>query len=119
MAVGWVQLVAGGLFTLLSGAAGLKFVEAIFGRRRAKVDAVDRFADSNLKWVEQFQEDASAARTEASAARREANEALVAAGAARQQAEIVLIQMQRLAAAVHDPTMTIEHLRLIVPYPAS
>lgn len=96
-------------------------VTAFTSRRKDRTDAAARLSDEALKWVEQFQEEAAAARKEAAELRREttetrqeAQEARAQMAAVAQQAEALGRQVQALRAAILDPAVTREQLHFMV-----
>jgi chromosome segregation ATPase len=115
-----VQLLAAGL----GGGGMATMVNAVAKRRSRRVDAAGRFSDSNLKWVEQFQEetrearqDATEARREAAEARREATNAHREMRAVREEAEALAGRLAALIRLIHDPYMSLDRLRAMVPAP--
>jgi chromosome segregation ATPase len=81
----------------------------------------DRFSDSTLKWVQEFQEETARARTEAAEARRETSEARRELAdmrremaTVRSEAESLARDLRTLRGAIMSPTATIERLRSLV-----
>lgn len=115
-----------GLVVAILGSGGISYiVNAIANRRVVRVDAVDRLSDSALKWVEQFQEQATAAQVEAARAwavvnqirqecaetRREVTDARTQLRAVRDEAELLSREIQHIRRLVTEPGMTINRLR--------
>lgn len=116
-----VTVLASIIGALLTGSGGAAVVNAFARRRPVRVEAADRLSDSTLKWVEQFQEEASAARREAADmrreaadARREASEVRVELRAVRHEAQELADQLLRVRTALSSPTTTLDHLRMLV-----
>lgn len=108
--------------SLLLGGGGLAvLVNAFTGRRGRKAEVADRLSDSSLKWVEQFQEEATRARSEAAEARRETAEARRELAEMRREMATVRSEAEGLArdlrnvrGAIMSPTITLERLRAMV-----
>lgn len=111
---GWLTgLVA--VATLLLGGGGLAvLVNAVTGRRTRKAEVADRLSDSSLKWVQEFQEETTRARLEASEARREVAEVRRELASVRREAEALATDMRNLRGAIMSPSATIERLRAMV-----
>ncbi len=107
-----------GLVTLASvlfGGGGLAvLVNAITGRRPRKAEVADRLSESTLKWVEQFQEEAAAARAEAAASRQESAAARREMDSMRQECAAA----RREVAQVRDEAeRALRSIRLLVMSP--
>lgn len=121
------------LASVLFGGGGLAvLVNAVTGRRPRKAEVADRLSESTLKWVEQFQEEAAAARTEAAegraAARREIDSmrqevaaARLETAAARREVAQVRDEAERALRSIRllvmSPTATLEQIRAHVTGP--
>lgn len=99
---------------LLGGGGLVSIVNAVIGRRGRRAEVADRLSDSTLKWVEQFQEEAAAARHEATEARREVAEIRTELRAVRSEAEALAYELRRLRLAIMAPDATVERLRAMV-----
>jgi chromosome segregation ATPase len=121
------------LAALLTALAGAVFgggttaalVNAYMRRRVTRAEAADALADSAIELLNAVKSDARAdvtamrqdlsdARREAAEARREAAEARLAIRDARREAEQLASYLDRVVSAIHDQTMTLERLRLLV-----
>lgn len=123
---------------LLTGGGAVAAVNAVAKRRVTKADVVDRLSDAQLKWVGEFQEDAKSARAEAADARREAADARREAAdtrrevadarretveaqrqmaVLREQVDALSERLHGLIQMIHEPAMTIERLRVVIPLP--
>lgn len=117
----WVTAVVTLVSLVLGGTSGAAIWKMISERKLRKVEVTDRFSDSTLKWVEQFQEEASRARQEASDARRETSEARREMAEMRREMATVRTEAENLArdlrnvrGAIMSPTATLERLRAMV-----
>jgi transposase-like protein len=106
---------------VLGGGSGAAIWKMISERKLRKVEVTDRFSPSTLKWVEQFQEEASRARQEAADARRETSEARREMAemrremaSVRSEAENLARDLRNMRGAIMAPTATIERLRALV-----
>src|SRR5260370_1276547 len=108
--------------SLLFGGGGLAvLVNAFTGRKNRKAEVADRLSDSSLKWVEQFQEEASRARREApeargepAEARRELADMRREMATVRSEAEKLADEMRNVRGAIMSPSATLERLRAMV-----
>lgn len=110
----WLTAIVAIASTLLGGGGLAVFVNAVTGRRSRKAEVADRLSDSSLKWVEQFQEEASRARLEASEARREMAEVRRELGEVHREAEQLARDLRNLRGAILTPNVTLERLRQLV-----
>lgn len=108
------------LASVLFGGGGLAvLVNAITGRKPRNAEVADRLSESTLKWVEQFQEEAAAARTEAAAARaetrREVDQMRLELAAARRDVQQVRDEAERALRSIRllvmSPTATLDQIR--------
>lgn len=104
------------LASVLFGGGGLAvLVNAITGRRPRKAEVADRLSESTLKWVEQFQEEASSARQETAAARREVDSMRQEVAAARREVAQVRDEAERALRSIRllvmSPTATLDQVR--------
>lgn len=106
---------------LFAGGGLAALIQAFTGRRTRKAEVADRLSDSSLKWVQEFQEEASRARQEAADARRETSEARREMADLRREVAVVRTEAEGLAqdlrnvrGAIMSPTATIERLRAMV-----
>jgi hypothetical protein len=104
--------------TILAGVLGggglVAVVNAVAKRSAVKVDAAARLSDETLKWVNEFQDSAKEARSEAFAARQEATEAHAEMRLVRTEVAWLAGQLQQLRRAILDPGATLERLRAMV-----
>jgi len=115
-------LLAGQIVAAILGGAGVTQVVQAFARRRpTRVEAVEKLNDATLKWAEELEKDAAAAREQA---REQAREARVDAtechrqmAAVRREATALADELHRIVRAVHDPYMSLDRLRVMVPFP--
>lgn len=122
----WLLPVATVVGGIISSAGVAALVNAVAGRRTVKVDAADRLTDSALEWAQALKADADSARQdaaesrrEAAEARRDANEARREATEARREAAEANREMRRLIRLIHDPYVTLDRLRALVPQPGA
>jgi hypothetical protein len=91
--------------SVLGGIGGLSGVgalaTALFKRRTVKADAAETVTDTALELMAELKADAKATRTELATVRAEA--------------ESLASRLRTLIAAIHDPVMTLERLRGMVP----
>lgn len=106
----WLQTLVTIASVLFGGGGLVAIINAVTGRRQRRVDVVDRLSDSTLKWVEQFQEEASAARNEAHEARQELRNV-------RTEAEALARDLRDLRMAIMSPNASISTLREMVGGP--
>lgn len=107
-----------GIATVLSallgtGGAGL-VVRAIARRRPARVETAVLLNAQTLRYAEQLEQDAAAARQTAREAWTEATAARQMAGEAHQRMEQVVSYLGWIIRTIHDPSMTLERLRSMV-----
>jgi chromosome segregation ATPase len=116
LAVASVLFGGGGLAVIIK-----TVVEAFTGRRGRGAEVADRLSDSSLKWVQEFQEEAAAAReetrqhrAETAEARREVANMRVELADVHRQAEGLARDLRDLRGAIMAPEATVERLRLLV-----
>lgn len=106
------------LGAVFGGGGTAAVVTAITRRRLTRVEAADALADSAIELLNTVKADAradlTAMRLELAEARREAAETRLAVRRATAEAEQLTGYLQRVVSAIHDPTMTIERLRVLV-----
>lgn len=97
---------------------------ALRNRRIGHVDRATRLSDTAMKQVDQLQERSEAAERAADRARQRAEAAELAGEQAREMAiEVkaklreVLGELNMIIRLVHEPSMTLERLRMVVPSP--
>jgi transposase-like protein len=117
----WVTAALAVLTLLLGGGSGAAIFKLVAERKLRRVEVADRFSDSTLKWVQEFQEETARARTEAAEARRETSEARRELAdmrremaTVRSEAESLARDLRTLRGAIMSPTATIERLRSLV-----
>ena len=109
----------------VSGFVG-SLVAPLVRRPVVRAEATERLTAASVSLVEQLQEEVKAARTEAHTARMEAREAGQEASAARRtvramsgEMDELTSRLHRLIGWIHEPTMSLERLRVLVPGPPS
>jgi chromosome segregation ATPase len=110
------------LASVLLGGGGLAvLVNAVTGKRARRAEVADRLSDSSLKWVQEFQEEASRAREETRQSRLEVAEARREVAEVRReladihrQAEVLARDLQDLRGAIMAPSATLDRLRAMV-----
>jgi len=118
-AVNWLA-VGGQVAVTILGAAGVtELIKAVASRRTRKIDNVDRLSDIAIEQVEAIKKDAREARDEARSARQEAAGARREMHEIRQSAEEISRYLYQVLSWIHDPQMTIERLRAVVPPPGT
>ena len=111
-------LLAGQIVAAILGGAGVTQVVQAFARRRpTRVEAVEKLNDATLKWAEELEKDAAAAREQAREARVDATECHRQMAAVRREATALADELHRIVRAVHDPYMSLDRLRVMVPFP--
>lgn len=99
------------IIAALLGSGGLTaFIalgQAIRGRGKARVDAVDVLSDTAREWVVDFKAEAQQARTETAALRTEVHRV-------REEATALADELQRLRLAIFSPNASIDGLRELV-----
>jgi chromosome segregation ATPase len=121
---GWLTAAVTAASALLGGAGFAALINAFTGRRTRRVEVADRLSDSSLKWVQEFQEETQTSRRETAEARRETAEARREIEALRREvadvrheAEGLATKLHKLTTAIHDPYMSLDRLRVMVPLP--
>jgi len=113
------------IIAALLGSGGITgliaLAQAIRGRGKARVDAVDVLSDTAREWVVDFKAEAVAARTETAAARAETQAARTETEQLRatvrrlsQEAAALADDLHRLRMAIVAPEATIDGLRELV-----
>lgn len=117
----WLTTLVAVCSVLFGGGGIVAMIQAFTGRKARKAEVADRLSDSSLKWVQEFQEEAAAAREETrqsrlevAEARREAMEARRELADVRREAEALVRELRELRSAVLSPTATLDHLRDMV-----
>lgn len=94
------------------------------GRRSAPVDNAVKLTDASIKMMENMahqvaeaQQDAQEARRDLAEARREMADARRLASGMRRDMQSLADRLHRLAELVHDPYMTLDRLREMIPLP--
>lgn len=116
-----IQLVV----TLIGGLGGLAgvgaLVNAIFSRGKTRAEAAQVITGAAVVWMNEFEEEAKAAREEAKVARGESRAARAEARAARTELRTVRDEARALADDLHtlrtaimSPDATVDSLRLLV-----
>lgn len=98
------------LVALITGALGggaVPLVQALRGRGKARVDAVDVLSDTAREWVTDFKAEAQSARAETQALRTEVNRV-------REEATALANELHRIRLAILAPTATLDGLRDLV-----
>lgn len=131
MTATWLTAVVGLVSALAGGTAGAALIRAVADRQPRRAEVADRLSDSSLKWVEQFQEEARAARAEAAEARaevaasrretadarREVDAMRREVAAVRDDAEILGRELRSIRSLILSPSATLEQLRAAVNGP--
>jgi chromosome segregation ATPase len=110
---------------MFGGGTASAITTAVSRRRLTKAEAADSLTDSAIELLNTVKADARAdltqMRTEVAEARRETAEARRETTELRQQlrqasldAEVLAKYLHRVVAAIHDPEMTMDRLRLLV-----
>jgi predicted RNase H-like nuclease (RuvC/YqgF family) len=110
----WVTVGLSLLTLILGGTSTAAIFKLVAERKLRKVEVTDRFSDSTLKWVQEFQEEAQRARLEAAEARREVAEVRRELAECRHEAENLARDLRNLRGAIMQPAATIERLRAFV-----
>lgn len=109
---------AGLLGAIFGGGGTGAIVAAVTRRRVTRAEAADQLTESAIDLLNTVKADAradlTAMRIEVAEARREANEARRTIRQASAEAEVLTAYLSRVVSAIHDPTMTMERLRLLV-----
>jgi uncharacterized coiled-coil DUF342 family protein len=108
------------LASILLGGGGLAvIVNAITGRRPRKAEVADRLSESTLKWVEQFQEEAKAARQEATEARAEVAASRREAADARREVEVMRREVAQIRDDASELGRELRSIRSLILSPAA
>jgi hypothetical protein len=103
---------------VFGGGGTAAIVSALTRRRITRVEAADQLTDAVIELLNtvkaDMRADMSAMRLELAEARREAAETRLALRRASSEAEQLTGYLQRVISAIHDPSMTIERLRVLV-----
>lgn len=112
------DVVAASLGAIFGGGGTAALVSAVTRRRVTRVEAADQLADAAIELINTVKADAradmQAMRSELAEGRREATELRLALRAANREAEQITGYLQRVMSAIHDPTMTMDRLRVLV-----
>ncbi len=103
----WVVPIMVALITGALGGGALPLVQALRGRGRSRVDAVDAISDTAREWVTDCKAEAKSARAETRALRTEVHRV-------REEATALADELHRLRLAILSPTATIDGLRDLV-----
>lgn len=99
------------IIAALLGSGGITgiiaLVQAIRGRGKARVDAVDVLSDTAREWVVDFKAEAQSARAETAALRTEVHRV-------REEATALANELHKLRLAIFSPAATIDGLRDLV-----
>lgn len=120
----WVLLIAtvigGGGISSLVGSLAVPLIR----RPAVRAEATERLTGAASVLVDQLQEEVARARMEAQGARTEAREASQEAAAARRsvhalssEVDELTDRLRRMISWIHEPTMTLSRLRMLVPGP--
>lgn len=114
----WVTLIVSVISAVLASGGTAAIVAAVARRKVTSAEAAGALTDSAIELLNVAKADArqtvSEARNEAAEAKREAIEARRQMRIVRQEAEIVVNYLRRVVTMIHDPTMTLERLRVLV-----
>jgi len=106
---------------LLAAPGGVAIVNAISGRKKTQADVVGSLTDSALELLNAAKAETAEARREikevreeAAGARREAHETRRQMRHVREEADQLVGYLRRVVSYIHDPTMTLERLRVLV-----
>lgn len=121
----WPTVISAVLGALLTGAGGAALINGLFRRKVTETEATAALTDSAIELLNAAKADARAdmvalrsevaeAKKETTAARQEAREARHEMATVRQQADLLVGYLHRVLAMIHDPTMTLERLRVLV-----
>ena len=117
-AFGWLASIAA---SALVGGGFVAIINAVARRRAVKADVTEKLTGAALKMLQAAQADANEAYKEASEARREAMEARRETRRELDQLSVELDafgrRVRRLLGWIHDPSMSIERLRVLAPMP--
>lgn len=100
----WVTTIAGAVGAL----AGLgALLNAFFGRSKTRAEAAQVITGTAVTWMNEFEEDAKAARRDAKAVREEMR-------SVRTEARALAEELHQLRTAILQPGITIDALRSLV-----
>lgn len=112
--VGWAASVTA---SAMAGGGFVAMVQAVAGRRRVRADATKVVTDSALELLSAARGDANEAYREAAEARREAASARREVASLTSEIDALATKVHRIVAWIHDPQMSMESLRMLVPLP--
>jgi hypothetical protein len=104
---------------LLTGGGGTAIVTAITRRGRRKADVAEVLTDTAMDIMAAFKADAKAAREDSAVAKAEVAETRRQFVELGQQAQRLAAELRWIIGAIHEPAQTLDHLRVLVPLPAS
>ncbi len=121
----WSHVIVGLASTVFGGGALAAITTAYSRRHVVRAEAADKLAESAIELLNTVKADARAdlaamreqaaeSRREAAEARREATELRLAIRAATREVEELASYLHRITLAIHDPSMTLERLRILV-----
>jgi hypothetical protein len=100
----------------LLGSGGIAWIVTSIARRRtAPFDNAARLSDAAMVQVDQLQEQVKEARVEANECRLETSEARRQVRRLAADVDVLANRLHMLTLAIHDPGVTIERLRRMVP----
>jgi uncharacterized membrane protein len=118
----WITLISvaigsGGLFGFVSA-----LVVPLVRRPAVKAEATERLTEAAMQQVDQLQEEVREARRETRETRQEAREASQEAAQARRTVQVLnseveelTTKLHRLIGWIHEDSMTMDRLRILVP----
>jgi len=115
---GWVALatIVGGIIASAGGGEIIKAALRKLRQRGTPVERVRTLTESTLEWAESLKSEAAAARKDARAARAETAQVRREVATIRVDLEYLESLVSRITQLIHhEPGMTIERLRLLVP----
>lgn len=98
-------------------AASASITAAWFAYRGSTRATVVNERANELQWVKELRAEAADARRESSAARAEAAECHRQLTTVRREATALADELHRIVRAIHDPYMSVDRLRAMVPFP--
>lgn len=100
---------------ILASGGTVSLIQAITHRRTDRADATARLTDAAMLQVDQLQERVQEAEQAARDARQESDDARRQMAAVRREASELVDRLSSLARWIHDPYMTLDRLRVMVP----
>lgn len=113
--MGTLGNVLSALALLLSGGGIAALIDAFARRRQARATVAETLTDSTLEWAQALRADAVELRREAGDARRETARFRREINEARRELDELSVKVRHLVALIHDPYMTLDRLRVIIP----